>query len=108
MSRIQREPTLKMQPASHYAEVYNYLQVCFTLNPVALGSCELPLFLHIQDGKQLQLLLHGVVTEPHQQMALAPPGGHVLHLAACPLGEMEPPLQSFCIRNAGHVPLDYR
>jgi hypothetical protein len=82
--------------------------VCLTLTPAALGAYSLPLFLRIHDGKQLQLQLHGAIVDPLHQVGLTPPGGHVLQLAAAPLGEMDPPLQAYTLVNPGQVPLRYR
>lgn len=84
------------------------MQVCIRFNPLAEGAYCLPLFLRIKDGKQLQLQLsaHGVT--PSAQLALAVQGSHSCQLAAAPLGELQPPLQQYTLRNAGPAPLQYR
>lgn len=86
------------------------VQIELTLNPVALGSYQLPLFLRVSQGKQLQLLLRGEAVPENAAIPL-----HVRGCAACglvfapaPIGELEPPLQSCVLRNCGPVPLPYR
>jgi hypothetical protein len=84
------------------------LQVCFTFNPVQEGSYQLPLFLRVKDGKQLQLQLSGRAVSPCAQLPLLVRGGQSCVLAAAPLGDLEPPLQCYTLRNGGPAPLRYR
>lgn len=78
------------------------------VNPVTEGSYCLPLFLRIKDGKQLQLQLSAQVVSLHEQLALAVRGSHSLQLVAAPIGELQPPLQQYTLRNAGPAALQYR
>lgn len=84
------------------------MQVCLCFNPVAEGAYCLPMFLRIKDGKQLQLQLTAKTVAPSAQLALAVRGSHSCLLAAAPIGEMQPPLQQYTLRNAGPAPLQYR
>jgi hypothetical protein len=77
-------------------------------NPVAEGTFCLPLFLRIKDGKQLQLQLSAEAISTSRQCALAVRGSHSCQLAAAPIGELQPPLQQYTLRNAGAAPLRYR
>jgi hypothetical protein len=83
-------------------------QVCFTFNPVQEGCYQLPLFLRVKDGKQLQLQLSGRAVSPCAQLPLLVLGGQSCVLAAAPLGDLEPPLQCYTLRNGGPAPLRYR
>jgi hypothetical protein len=84
-------------------------QVCLRFNPVAEGAYRLPLFLRIRDGRQLQLLLAGRAVPRAAQLALAPAqGSHACQLAPAPVGELQPPLQQYTLRNGGPAPLHYR
>lgn len=84
------------------------VQVCIHFNPVAEGAYCLPLFLRIKDGKQLQLQLSAQAVAASAQLALAMRGSHSCQLAAAPIGELQPPLQQYTLRNAGPAPLQYR
>jgi hypothetical protein len=75
---------------------------------VAEGTFCLPLFLRIKDGKQLQLQLSAEAISTSRQCALAVRGSHSCQLAAPPIGELQPPLQQYTLRNAGAAPLRYR
>lgn len=83
-------------------------QVCIRFNPIAEGSYCLPLFLRIKDGKQLQLQLSASAVAASAQLALAVRGSHSCMLTAAPIGELQPPLQQYTLRNAGPAPLQYR
>jgi hypothetical protein len=85
-----------------------FVQVCIQYNPAAEGTYCLPLFLRIKDGKQLQLQLSAQAVAPSAQLALAVRGSHSCQLAAAPIGELQPPLQQYTLRNAGPAPLQYR
>lgn len=84
------------------------MQVCITFNPAAEGEFQLPLFLCIADGKQLQLQLRGRAVQAAAQVPLALPGSQSCVFAATPIGELQPPLQSYLLRNGGPGPLQYR
>lgn len=83
-------------------------QVCFTFNPVQEGKYQLPLFLRVKDGKQLQLQLNGRAVLSSAQLSLTTRGSQSCVLAPAPLGELEPPLQCYTLRNGGPAPLQYR
>lgn len=85
-----------------------HAQVCFCFNPVAEGSYRLPLFLQIKDGRTLQLLLAGRAVPASAQLALTAQGSHSCQLAPTPIGELQPPLQQYTLRNGGPAALQYR
>ncbi|MEW5306910.1 MAG: hypothetical protein WDW36_009343 [Sanguina aurantia] len=99
--------------------------VTFTYRPEFSGAHELPMFLHISDGKRLRVQLTAE-TVPQQAGTAAtaesgeaapppPPKQQLLLLHsdrtfvfdAVPIGEEAPPLQLFCLRNAGPGSLTY-
>jgi hypothetical protein len=88
--------------------VYLLYQVCFTFHPVQEGCYQLPLFLRVKDGKQLQLQLNGRAVAPCAQLPLLVRGGQSCVLSPAPLGDLEPPLQCYTLRNGGPAPLHYK
>eukprot|EP00879_Flechtneria_rotunda_P014773 GHRR01015437.1.p1 GENE.GHRR01015437.1~~GHRR01015437.1.p1 ORF type:complete len:1087 (+),score=398.72 GHRR01015437.1:1465-4725(+) len=98
---------LGMQPHSGTLVPGSTQQVHVTFNPVVEGFFQLPLFLRIKDGKHLQLQLSGQAVPASAQLPLTIKGSNSCVFAACPLGELDPPLQCYELRNGGPAPLHY-
>lgn len=71
----------------------------------ALGSHDLSILLAIKDSKQLHLHLKGL-TVPCTHMCLSLMD-HPFQLAPVPIGEQDPPRQTYCLRNGGPAELSY-
>ncbi len=83
------------------------MQITLAYSPVAIGAHELELFLSITDGKRLFFKLSGQTVPYDTQLPLLLPSELQYALAPVPIGELQPPLQSYCLRNGGAVPLSY-
>ncbi|DBA87452.1 TPA: hypothetical protein ACH3X1_004491 [Trebouxia sp. C0004] len=71
----------------------------------ALGSHNLSILLAIKDSKQLHLHLRGItVTPTHMCLSLM---DQPFQLAPVPIGERDPPRQTYCLRNGGPAELPY-
>lgn len=110
--------------------------VTFIYRPEFSGRHELPMFLHISDGKRLRVQLTAeTLPQQHPPPQVAGSGGGALIVGldgggegaalphkqqllllssdrefvfdAVPIGEETPPLQLFCLRNAGPNTLTY-
>ena len=71
----------------------------------ALGSHDLSVLLAIKDSKQLHLHLRGItVPQTHVCLSLM---DQPFQLAPVPIGERDPPRQTYCLRNGGPAELPY-
>jgi hypothetical protein len=71
----------------------------------ALGSHDLSILLAIKDSKQLHLHLRGITVPPtHMCLSLK---DQPFQLAPVPIGERDPPRQTYCLRNGGPADLPY-
>lgn len=86
--------------------------ITLVYTPSHVGFHDFPLFLHVEDGKRLRLQLQGrTVAPPVERLALTP-ASRVLTFDPTPIGDREPPLQLYMLRNGGpgtvHFSLDTR
>lgn len=83
------------------------LQLVLTYTPVSEGHHDLPLFLNINSGKHLQLRLTGTTVPWELQAPMLLPSDQHFMLQPAPIGEWDPPLQCYTLRNAGPATLCY-
>ncbi|KAL0051980.1 hypothetical protein WJX82_005745 [Trebouxia sp. C0006] len=102
---IVQEGLLQLQPPVGQLMPGESTTWTITYRHSALGSHDLSILLAIKDSKQLHLHLRGITVPPtHMCLSLM---DQPFQLAPVPIGEREPPRQTYCLRNGGPADLPY-
>lgn len=97
----------QLSPRAGVLQQGQVAQVALTYNPSCEGSHSLPMFLRLQDSKRLLLQLEGRAAEWPAQHLLLLPSSRTFQFQPVPIGETDPPLQQYALRNGGNDPLGY-
>ncbi|KAL0033550.1 hypothetical protein WJX79_003070 [Trebouxia sp. C0005] len=102
---IVQEGLLQLQPPVGQLGPGESTTWTITYRHSALGSHHLSILLAIKDSKQLHLQLRGITVPPtHMCFSLM---DQPFQLAPVPIGERNPPRQTYCLRNGGPAELPY-
>ncbi|KXZ53757.1 hypothetical protein GPECTOR_6g674 [Gonium pectorale] len=98
----------EMRPRSGSLEPGARGTVTFEFRPSVVGCFQLPIFLHVTDGKRLRLQLQAVTTPDPLQLLCLPPPLRTFRLQPVALGEPSPPLQMYSLRPGGPAAVRFR
>ena len=68
----------------------------------------MPIFFHCSDGKRLRLQLRGTTVQPPVQRLTMLPEYSTFTFDPVPIGEPQPPIQTYLLRNGGPSPVTFQ
>ncbi|GFH32276.1 cilia- and flagella-associated protein 65, partial [Haematococcus lacustris] len=90
---ILEQQIFQVKPRSGLLQPGGSAHITLAYKPAVKGSHQLPLFMHIADGKRLHVQLHGSTVQPPVQRLALTTTTRTFTFDPTPIGEEDPPRQ---------------
>ncbi|KAL6761327.1 hypothetical protein V8C86DRAFT_3023865 [Haematococcus lacustris] len=104
---ILEQQIFQVKPRSGLLQPGGSAHITLAYKPAVKGSHQLPLFMHIADGKRLHVQLHGSTVQPPVQRLALTTTTRTFTFDPTPIGEEDPPRQLYLLRNGGPGPVEF-